>query len=967
VSAAGTARRILRTPGGAVGSVVLLLLLIIAFLGPLFAPHSLSDIVGLPSEGPSSSFPLGTDYLGRDVLSRLLDGGRSVILIGFTSTVIAYLVGGVIGVYAGYHGGFGGTVAMRAVDLLLTIPSILFLLLMASGLGQHVWVLVVGVVIIQFPGISRVIRTATASVAKLAYVEAAQSRGERTSSIWRRDIVPNILPNLLADFGIRFSVSILLVASMNYLGLGLTPPTADWGLMTSENQATISLNALAVVAPALMLALLCVSINLIADSYTRTLGRSGTALGRRQRRARRLTPAADVVAETLEHAPVPEPGSNALDDLVDLTKQRGDDAAAAVVGPPAADVDEAAGNGAVVAARRQHRAARATIVRKSSRRTAREDADALLVLDDLCVETNAGQIIVDDVGLRLGAGEILGLVGESGSGKTTTALSLFGFAQGGVRLVRGTVRVGEDGPFNLTNAATLSRLRGRDLAYVPQSPGTSLNPGRRIEAALREMQVYRDRGSSRSAGEAAAERARILGIVGLPADREFQRRFPHQLSGGQQQRVCIAIALLSGAKVLVLDEPTTGLDVITQALILDELRRLRRDLGASMIYISHDLAVVAQLATHVAVMYAGKLVEIGSTDEVIGNPAHPYTRGLLQSTPDHRSSTLVKAMPGVAVSLAERTGDFCPFWPRCARATDVCRTEEPDLVELQTPGHLASCFHPDQAKIVLEHRSTTVSQERPDTTVLQVEHLSVEHRVRGVRVAAVDDVSFSVRRGECVAIVGESGSGKTTMARAITGLQHYGNGSIELHGEPLAQSAAQRSAEQRRRIQIVFQNATAALNPRENVRSAINRALRLCPADRRKTVPELMELVRLSPSLAESFPGELSGGERQRIGIARALATDCELLVCDEVTSALDVSVQAAVLTLLRDLRQTLGLSLLFITHDLGVVANLADEVLVLERGVICEYGPTRGVLDQPHSDYAKKLMDAAPVVDSSR
>lgn len=281
-----TLRRMVQTPTGAIGAVVFVGVLAVAFLGPLFAPYYPGTVVGLSSQGPSSGFPLGTDFLGRDVFSRLLYGGRTVVLIGFAATLIAYALGTAIGIYAGYRGGLRDAATMRTMDLLLTIPSILLLLLLASALGRHIWVLIVGVVIVQLPAISRVIRTAALSVTRMAYVEAAQARGDRVTTIWRRDILPNILPNLLADFGIRISVSILLVAGLNYLGLGLAPPTADWGLMTSENQATISVNVWAVLAPALMIALLGVSINLIADSYTRTAGHSGAGFraGRRPRR-----------------------------------------------------------------------------------------------------------------------------------------------------------------------------------------------------------------------------------------------------------------------------------------------------------------------------------------------------------------------------------------------------------------------------------------------------------------------------------------------------------------------------------------------------------------------------------------------------------------------------------------------------------------------------------------------------------
>jgi peptide/nickel transport system ATP-binding protein len=582
-----------------------------------------------------------------------------------------------------------------------------------------------------------------------------------------------------------------------------------------------------------------------------------------------------------------------------------------------------------------------------------------ITLEDLRVETAAGMPIVDGVNLELGEGEVLGLVGESGSGKTTTALSLFGLTSAGARITQGTLSLAGHGQFSLEDSRSLERLRGRYLSYVPQSPGTSLNPAMRIGALLRDMQTHRRGRASSAKGELDAEREKMLETVGLPATKEFLRRFPHQLSGGQQQRVCCAIALLSGARLVVLDEPTTGLDVITQASLLAELRRLQRELSVSMVYISHDLAVVGELATTIAVMYAGRVVEVGPAEQVLTRPSHPYTHGLLSSTPDHRTAALVQAMAGVAPSLTDRTTTACSFAPRCTRASDTCWSGAPELRPMAGRDTRARCFHPIEEKFSVERRHLPALQRRDDQ-LLVVKDLTVEYVVRGVKVVAADHVSFSLTKGECLAVVGESGSGKTTVARAIAGIQPYA-GEVLLRGAPLDPHAAKRTTEQRRLLQIVFQNPTLALNPREDVRSAINRALRLCPKDRRRSVDELLELVRLPGSLADSLPRELSGGERQRVAISRALAADPELIICDEITSSLDVSVQAAILTLLRSLREELGVSLLFITHDLGVVANIASEVLVIERGVVCETGSARAVLDTPQAAYTKALMQAAP------
>ena len=606
-----------------------------------------------------------------------------------------------------------------------------------------------------------------------------------------------------------------------------------------------------------------------------------------------------------------------------------------------------------------------------AREGASNTGSPVIAVRDLRVETATGQPIVDGINLSLADGEILGVVGESGSGKTTTALSLFGFTSAGARFASGEIEIAGHKPFDLVRSKNLRALRGHYVSYVPQSPGTSLNPSMRIGRALQEMQNHRNRGERPGRGDLKQERAEVLQTVGLPSSEEFQRRFPHQLSGGQQQRVCLAVALLSGSSTIVLDEPTTGLDVVTQAQVLDELRRLQRDLKVSIVYISHDLAVVAQLATRVAVMYAGKVVETGPTEDILRNPAHPYTRGLLSSTPDHSQLGRVQAMPGVAVSLAERAEDACAFAPRCPKAQSDCTQAEPQLLQITGTAPIqdqraVACYHPIGEPFKLTMLETPAAHVPDKDCVLAVRNLSVEHRVRGRKVAAVTGVDFEVARGECLAVVGESGSGKSTIARTIAGLQKHQTGTITLHGQELAELAANRTVEQRRQLQIVFQNASLALNPKENVQTAISRSSALLPKDQRHSISELMDLVRLPRGLAQRLPRELSGGERQRVAIARALATRPELMICDEITSALDVSVQAAVLTLVDDLRAQLGLSLLFITHDLGVVSSLADRVMVLEAGSVCEMGAARQVLDEPASPYAKNLMAAAPSLASA-
>jgi peptide/nickel transport system ATP-binding protein len=583
--------------------------------------------------------------------------------------------------------------------------------------------------------------------------------------------------------------------------------------------------------------------------------------------------------------------------------------------------------------------------------------EQLLSVSGLTVSLSSGVPIIQDVDVSVRKGEILGLVGESGSGKSTLALAMLGFARAGAQILKGEVVVAGEAMVGRPESE-LRRSRGRLVSYVPQDPQSSLNPGRRIVDQLEDRIRERNKSEWPALVAAALDRAQ------LPHTEEFLSRFPHQLSGGQQQRSLIAMAIVAEPALVVLDEPTTGLDVVTQAGLLREILRLRGSLGIGVVYVTHDVAAVASVADTISVMYAGRIVEQGTAQEMLRRPVHPYTVGLLESVPDHSRPVHLKGLRGVAVGV----GDWppgCAFAPRCSQADADCRAALPALVESASSAHLVRCIHWHQTPEPVYLGESRASVSADGEAVLRVSGLRAVHRSRKSEVVAAEDVSFSIGPGECLALVGESGSGKTTIARCIAGLHPPAAGSIYLGETELAAQAHKRSREARRRLQFIFQNPYESLNPRHRIEASITGAAtvlrRLTRQQAQAEATRVLEEVRLSARLAQRFPGELSGGERQRVAIARALVAEPDLLVCDEITSSLDVSVQAAILDLLDNLRKRHGLAMLFITHDLGVVASTADRVVVLNKGVICETGGIPDVLVHPRDDYTKLLLESAP------
>jgi peptide/nickel transport system ATP-binding protein len=592
-------------------------------------------------------------------------------------------------------------------------------------------------------------------------------------------------------------------------------------------------------------------------------------------------------------------------------------------------------------------------------------ADVALTVSDLRVEVaSTGHDIVDKVSFSLERGEVLGVVGESGSGKTTAGLAILGHVRRGAKITGGSIMIGDDLDMLAASNEQRRRARGVRVSYVPQDPSASLNPALRIGTQLLEvLEVHKYLNGDAARKERVAETMRE---VLLPDDPAFLKRYPHQLSGGQQQRVGIAMAFACRPSVIVLDEPTTGLDVSTQSHVLDTVREITKAHGAAAVYVTHDLAVVANLADRVAVMYAGRIIEEGPAREIFEDAAHPYTRRLLAAIPHIEGAHTLVGIPGRAPSPGSRPPG-CAFAPRCVLATEACNAQLPEYVTVGE-GHRARCLHIGAVRGKPIETGAPVESSHRDaaTPVLAVNGVSISYGSNRV----VHDVELSLGKQECLAIVGESGSGKTTLARTISGLHSQREGDILLDGQALAPTARARSREVRRRIQYVFQNPYGSLNPRRTVGESVKRPLSLLgiggkDADQR--VVEMLDRVSLPESYMDRFPDQLSGGERQRVAIARALVCEPEILVCDEVTSALDVSVQAAVVDLLAELQKDLGLSMLFVTHNLPLVRSIAQRVAVMQYGRIVELGDVDQVLGHPVNEYTQRLLSDTPQVELVR
>ncbi|MBL7065290.1 MAG: ABC transporter ATP-binding protein [Anaerolineae bacterium] len=601
-------------------------------------------------------------------------------------------------------------------------------------------------------------------------------------------------------------------------------------------------------------------------------------------------------------------------------------------------------------------------------------------------ETRYGDVeAVRDVSFDVHRAKTFGVVGESGCGKSTVAFGIVDFLGSNGKIVGGSIKF-QGQELVGRSQKELRTLRGDQIAMVYQDPMQALNPSVNVGDQLAEVLTVH-RGIPKS--EAWQKSIDMLERVYMPDAANVMDRYPHQISGGQQQRVVIAMALLNNPALLIMDEPTTALDVTVEAVVLDLIEDLKRDFDTAIVYITHDLGVVARVCNYVGVMYAGEMVEVGSVEAIYGDPKHPYTQGLMRCVPKlgaTKESSILYPIRGRVPAPKDRPKGACIFAPRCDYATDRCYNEHPLLREIE-PGHSARCFYSEQVDAStwqppegLVPDLALAAEEVGQEPIIKVKDLKTYYEQESrsllslvgagekLYVKAVDEVSLEVPPGKTLGIVGESGCGKSTLAKTIVGLESPMSGEAEFLGFDVTSPLNKRDEKLIQELQMVFQNPDSTMNPSYSVGQQIGRPLRrfkTVPSDQvRAEVIRLLNAVRLDGSYYDRLPRQLSGGEKQRVGIARAFASRPNLVLCDEPVSALDVSVQAAVLNLLLEMQHQHGMTMMFIAHDLSVVRFFSDYVAVMYLGHIVEFGPAEAIYAPPYHPYTEALLSAVPIPD---
>mgnify|MGYP005725378497 FL=1 len=580
--------------------------------------------------------------------------------------------------------------------------------------------------------------------------------------------------------------------------------------------------------------------------------------------------------------------------------------------------------------------------------------------------------ILRNVSTDIKKGETVGIVGESGSGKSTLALAMMGYIKQGLFPLNGECLFKSEDLLKMSSRQ-LEKIRGRKIAMIPQNAGQALTPNLKIGYQIDEaLRLHTDLNKI----ERDKKISELLNKVRLPSPETMAFRYPHELSGGQQQRVAVAMALAGKPDLLLLDEPTTGLDVTTQAHVLELLRIIAKDTGTSMIYVSHDLGAIAQVSDRIVVMYAGEIVLEGPARKILKEPIHPYTYGLLKSIPKLSLAGLPASMPGSQPQPGS-IKEGCSFYDRCDLATDHCEKNSPDLEYIKELDTNVRCFNHKELINQNNNLQTSITKKSNNSEaieVLKLKDVSISYAKQKFfdqllnkisdQNPTVKDINLDIKKGETIALVGESGSGKSTILKSIAGLLKTKDGQIKFENNRILSSDLKmRNPNDLRAIQLIFQNPDESLNPNHTVEQILSQPLKLyfnlSGEELKKNIIDLLKKVRLGEFYMSRYPRQLSGGEKQRVAVARAFAAKPDIILCDEVTSALDVSVQAAVLNLLQQLKEDLGTTYVFVSHDLAVVRAISDRVAVLYQGRLCEIGPSQNVYKFPSHPYTEVLLGA--------
>lgn len=615
---------------------------------------------------------------------------------------------------------------------------------------------------------------------------------------------------------------------------------------------------------------------------------------------------------------------------------------------------------------------------KNQSQTIDTESKSVLEVDQLSVEyeTGAGAVkALRDISFKLQSGETFGLAGESGSGKSTLGLAILNYLDDNGSVSSGDIRFHDESLLSL-DASAIRSIRGKMIAHVPQDPKTSLNPSIQVGEQVAEVLRAHFNYNKKSVSERTTE---LFDDVGLPEPEHTKKQYPHELSGGMQQRVLVAIALACEPDLIIMDEPTSGLDVTTKSKILDLINQLQESFDTTILMISHDLGEIAETADRVGILYAGELMEVGPVETVFSKSMNPYTRGLLKAVPSRREDQRLESIEGSIPDLVD-IDSGCIFADRCEYAEEACRTGTIEMADIGSESHQSRCRRTEDLDEFTRGdvvRAEPVTKAQNQETILHTNDLKKYYRDSSVLqryfgetkpVRAVDDVSITIQEGEALGLVGESGCGKSTLAQAVSGLTDITNGGVKYRGIDIHSWEVEKENKFRKETGMVFQNPHSSLNPSKTVYQIISRPLETLTDFNRNNIDnriiELLNQVGLSETYAKRFPEELSGGEKQRVAIARAFAANPSFVILDEPVSALDLSVQANIVNLLRDLQNEYNCSYLFISHDLSVVKNLCDRIAVMYLGKIVEIGTTSDIFAPPYHPYTRSLISNINSVD---